>query len=71
MRLKCLQSLQPLYSSEELKVSGVITINVPVVSLARDVMILMRKNPFQGPLEGVVTNLFKFQNKMYRWMLTC
>jgi hypothetical protein len=65
VRLKCLQSLQPLYSSEELKVSDAITINVPVVSLARDVMILIRKNPFQGPLEVVVTNLFKFQNKMY------
>ncbi len=29
------------------------TINVPVVYMARDVMILMRENPFRGPLEGV------------------
>jgi hypothetical protein len=31
----------------------IITINVPVVYVARDVMILMRENPFRGPLEGV------------------
>jgi hypothetical protein len=30
-----------------------ITINVPDVHMARDIMILMRENPFQGPLEGV------------------
>jgi hypothetical protein len=30
-----------------------LTINVPVVYMAWDVMILMRKNPFQGLLEGV------------------
>ncbi len=30
-----------------------ITINVPVVYLERDIMILMRANPFRGPLEGV------------------
>jgi hypothetical protein len=30
-----------------------ITINIPVVYLAPDVMILMRANPFRGPLEGV------------------
>jgi hypothetical protein len=28
------------------------TINAPVVYMARDVMILMRANPFRGPLEG-------------------
>ncbi len=28
-------------------------INVPVVYMARDVMILMWANPLQGPLEGV------------------
>ncbi len=28
-------------------------INVPVVHMARDVMILKRANPFRGPLEGV------------------
>jgi hypothetical protein len=28
-------------------------IDVPVVFMARDVMILMQANPFQGPLEGV------------------
>jgi hypothetical protein len=26
-----------------------LTINVPVVHMARDVIILMRKNPFRGP----------------------
>ncbi len=26
--------------------------NVPVVYMGRDVMILMRENPFRGPLEG-------------------
>jgi hypothetical protein len=30
-----------------------LTINVPVVCVARDLMILMRKNPLLGPLEGV------------------
>ncbi len=30
-----------------------IIINVPVVYIVRDVMILMRENPFRGPLEGV------------------
>ncbi len=30
-----------------------VTINVPVVYMARDVMILMRANPLQGPLEEV------------------
>ncbi len=30
-----------------------LTINVPVVYMARDVMILMRPNLFRGPLEGV------------------
>ncbi len=30
-----------------------LTINVPVVYMARDVMILMGANPFQGSLEGV------------------
>jgi hypothetical protein len=29
------------------------TFNVPVVYMARDVMILMRENPYRGPLEGV------------------
>jgi hypothetical protein len=33
----------------------VITINVPGVYMARDVMIMMRENPFRGPLEGVGT----------------
>ncbi len=31
---------------------GALTINVAVVYMARDVMILMRENPFRGPLEG-------------------
>jgi hypothetical protein len=31
----------------------IITINVPVVHLVRDVMILMRENPFRGLFEGV------------------
>jgi hypothetical protein len=30
-----------------------LTINVPVVYIARDIMILMRENPFRMPLEGV------------------
>jgi hypothetical protein len=30
-----------------------LTIDVPVVYMARDVMILMRANTFRGPLEGV------------------
>jgi hypothetical protein len=30
-----------------------LTINVPVVYMAWDVMILMRENPLRGPLEGV------------------
>jgi hypothetical protein len=30
-----------------------LTINVPVVYTARDVMILMGENPFRGPLEEV------------------
>jgi hypothetical protein len=30
-----------------------ITIHVTVVYTARDVMILMRANPFRGPFEGV------------------
>ncbi len=30
-----------------------LTINVPVVYMARGVMILMRENPFREPLEGV------------------
>ncbi len=30
-----------------------VTINVPDVYMARDVMILMRENPFRGPMEGV------------------
>ncbi len=29
------------------------TIKVPVVFMTRNVMILMRANPFRGPLEGV------------------
>jgi hypothetical protein len=33
--------------------STTVTINVPVVYMARDVIILMRANPFRGPLEGV------------------
>jgi hypothetical protein len=33
----------------------VITFNVPVVYMAQDVMILMRENPFRGPLEWVGT----------------
>ncbi len=32
---------------------GKITINVPVVYMARDVKILMRENPFRGLLEGL------------------
>jgi hypothetical protein len=28
-------------------------LNVPVVYMARNVMILMRANPFRGPLEGL------------------
>jgi hypothetical protein len=31
----------------------VLTINVPVVYMARDGMILMGENSFRGPLEGV------------------
>ncbi len=31
----------------------IITINVPVVYIARDVMILMRENQFRGPLKGL------------------
>ncbi len=31
----------------------IITINLPVVYMARDVMNLMRENPFRGPWEGV------------------
>ncbi len=30
-----------------------LTVNVPVVYMAQEVMILMGENPFQGPLEGV------------------
>jgi hypothetical protein len=30
-----------------------LTINVPVVYMAQGVMILMRANPLQGPMEGV------------------
>ncbi len=30
-----------------------LTINLLVVSMARDVMILMEENPFRGPLEEV------------------
>jgi hypothetical protein len=30
-----------------------LTINLLVVYVARDVMILMRENPFRGPWEGV------------------
>ncbi len=30
----------------------ILTINVPVLYVARDVMILMRANPSRGPLEG-------------------
>ncbi len=33
--------------------NNVITINVPVVYMTRDVIILMWVNPFQRPLEGV------------------
>ncbi len=32
---------------------SILTINVPVVYMARDVIILMRANLFRGPLEGV------------------
>jgi hypothetical protein len=32
---------------------GTITINVPVVYMAQDVMTLMGENPFRGQLEGV------------------
>jgi hypothetical protein len=32
-----------------------ITIDVPLVYMAQDVMILMQANQFQGPLEGVGT----------------
>ncbi len=35
------------------KKASKLTINVPVVYMARDVIILMRANPFRGPLEGV------------------
>ena len=34
-------------------VALLLTINVPVVYMVRDVMILMRAVPYQGPLEGV------------------
>jgi hypothetical protein len=30
-----------------------LTINVPVIDMAGNVMILMRENPIRGPLEGV------------------
>ncbi len=30
-----------------------LTVNVPAVYMARDVMILLGLNPFLGPLEGV------------------
>jgi len=30
-----------------------LTINIPVVYTAQDVLILMGENPFRGPLEGV------------------
>ncbi len=32
---------------------NIITINVSVVYMARNIMILMRENPFRVPLEGV------------------
>jgi hypothetical protein len=38
-----------------------LTINVPVVYLARDVMILMRANPLQGPLELEILRAHPFQ----------
>ena len=34
-------------------ISPILTMNVPFVYMARDVMILMRANPFRRPLEGV------------------
>jgi hypothetical protein len=43
-------SLQlPLVSTHRAK----LTINVPVVDMAREVMIFMRANTFRWPLEGV------------------
>ncbi len=41
------------YSSSNIIFKLGITINEPVVYMARDVMILMRASPFRGPLEGV------------------
>jgi hypothetical protein len=49
-RSKCIcKSLNFLSALLEKK----LPINVPVVYMARDVMILMRAIPFRGPLEGV------------------
>jgi hypothetical protein len=38
-----------------------LTINVPVVYKARDVMILMQANPLQGPLEVEIFRAYPFQ----------
>ncbi len=42
-----------MVQNKNIHVEEKLTINVPVVRMARDLMILMGANPFQeGPLEG-------------------
>ncbi len=41
-----------IVQNKNIHVEEKLTINVPVVRMARDVMILMGANPFRGPLEG-------------------
>jgi hypothetical protein len=40
--------------------AAVLTFNVTVVYMARDIIILMRANPFREPLEEVVPKKFRF-----------
>ena len=42
-----------MYFDVNILCTEILTINVPVVYMARDVMILMRATPLQGSLEGV------------------
>jgi hypothetical protein len=49
--LLSIQYTEPLL--DNLSWITILTVNVPVVYMMRDVMVLMRANPLQGPLEGV------------------
>ena len=51
--IKCALMKCALMKCELMKCALMITINVPVVYIVRDIVVLWRANPFPGPFEGV------------------